>query len=280
MATYKIAANDGSTLFLTVSGSGTINGRQNVIISADAGTDRQQWVVSALSGDQQIKSSNNTSYMLNANTSTWNCDVYTSNSDTYIRFVPVESNRFRLQLVSNTTKYLTAGASSGSAVSWQAASNGSNQIWKFVEVAAPSYTTEAKMFIAVMAAEVMSCVAAEQKACCSVVMNRVVHTAWSENTVTAVLTNGEFNGYDTKADSNYNRVMQYLNTGATAQLSGFCTKQDVDNLAANVLSVYNKTVGDQALKATFFSKGRPDSKYVGAEVFPVSGATHRFFLHT
>lgn len=73
--------------------------------------------------------------MLNANTSTWNCDVYTSNADTYINFILVSTGVYRLQLASDTTKYLTAeGTTSGSNVKWAALNNTTAQQWKITTV--------------------------------------------------------------------------------------------------------------------------------------------------
>lgn len=128
MATYKIISHDGGAngLYLTVSSN-------NVNVSTDSGNDGQRWVISGLSGTRQFRSRNNVLNYVRGNSSTGKCDVSTSGSD--IIFVALESNRFRLQLASDTSKYLTAdGSTSGSTVSWKAANNAVSQIWKFDEV--------------------------------------------------------------------------------------------------------------------------------------------------
>ena len=70
--------------------------------------------------------------MLNAYRTNWNCDVYTSNSDTYVNFVSQGNNVYLIQLNSDKTKYLTAtGTASGSNVVWQARNTSSAaQKWK------------------------------------------------------------------------------------------------------------------------------------------------------
>ena len=97
MANYKIVSHGGSGLPLNVYGSGTITSRRNVCIWTDTGSTDQQWAIASLGSNQQVKSLNNLNYMLNANTSTWNCDVYTSNADTYINFILVSTGVYRLQ---------------------------------------------------------------------------------------------------------------------------------------------------------------------------------------
>ena len=135
MANYKIVSHGGSGLPLNVYGSGTITSRRNVCIWTDTGSTDQQWAIASLVSNQQVKSLNNLNYMLNANTSTWNCDVYTSNADTYINFILVSTGVYRLQLASDTTKYLTAeGTTSGSNVKWAALNNTTAQQWKITTV--------------------------------------------------------------------------------------------------------------------------------------------------
>ena len=135
MANYKIVSHGGSGLPLNVYGSGTITSRRNVCIWTDTGSTDQQWAIASLGSNQQVKSLNNLNYMLNANTSTWNCDVYTSNADTYINFILVSTGVYRLQLASDTTKYLTAeGTTSGSNVKWAALNNTTSQQWKITTV--------------------------------------------------------------------------------------------------------------------------------------------------
>lgn len=131
MGTYKIVSHSGSGLPLNLATSGTISGRTNVNIWSDTGSNDQRWSINSLGANQQVKTLNNLYYMLNANTSTWNCDVYTANSDAYVNFVTVSTGIYRLQLKSNTARYLTAdGSTSGSNVSWQALNSASNaQKW-------------------------------------------------------------------------------------------------------------------------------------------------------
>ena len=132
MATYKITSHSGSGRPLNVATTSTISGRTNVNIWSDTGSNDQKWSIVSLGSGQQVKSMNNTRYMLNANTSTWNCDVYTSNSDTYVNFKSLGSGLYRIQLDSDQTKYLTAeGTASGSNVKWAALNSSSNaQKWK------------------------------------------------------------------------------------------------------------------------------------------------------
>ena len=82
MANYKIVSHAGAGLPLNVATTTTISRRTNVNIWSDTGSNDQKWSITSLGTNQQVKSLNNLSYMLNANTSTWNCDVYTSNADT------------------------------------------------------------------------------------------------------------------------------------------------------------------------------------------------------
>ena len=78
MANYKIVSHAGAGLPLNVATTTTISRRTNVNIWSDTGSNDQKWSITSLGTNQQGKSLNNLSYMLNANTSTWNCDVYTS----------------------------------------------------------------------------------------------------------------------------------------------------------------------------------------------------------
>lgn len=135
MANYKIVSHAGAGLPLNVATTTTISRRTNVNIWSDTGSNDQKWSITSLGTNQQVKSLNNLSYMLNANTSTWNCDVYTSNADTYINFILVSTDVYRLQLASDTTKYLTAeGTTSGSNVKWAALNNTTAQQWKITTV--------------------------------------------------------------------------------------------------------------------------------------------------
>lgn len=136
MATYKIVSHAGEGLPLNVSTSGIISGRTNVNIYTDTGSYDQRWSISMFGSNRQVKSMNNLSYMLNANTLSWNCDVYTANSDAYVNFIFVRSGVYRIQLSSDDTKYLTAiGATSGSNVGWAEETGTSNQEWKISIIA-------------------------------------------------------------------------------------------------------------------------------------------------
>lgn len=121
MATYKIVSHGGNGLPLNVETTSTISGRTNVNIWKDTGSNDQKWSINSLGTSQQVRTLNNTAYMLNAYRTNWNCDVYTSNSDTYVNFVSQGNNVYLIQLNSDKTKYLTAtGTASGSNVVWQA----------------------------------------------------------------------------------------------------------------------------------------------------------------
>lgn len=136
MATYKITSHDGDGLPLNVATSSTITGRTNVNIWSNTDTTDQRWSIGSLGTRQQVKSMSNTKYMLNANTATWNCDVYTSNNDTYVNFVYVSADVYLIQLDSDKSKYLTAeGTTKGSNVKWAALNSSSNaQKWEVTEV--------------------------------------------------------------------------------------------------------------------------------------------------
>lgn len=132
MATYKITSHAGNGLPLNVATSSAITGRTNVNIWSNTDSTDQRWSIGSLGTRQQVKSMSNTQYMLNANTATWNCDVYTSNNDTYVNFVNVSAGVYLIQLDSDKSKYLTAeGTTKGSNVKWAARNSSSNtQQWK------------------------------------------------------------------------------------------------------------------------------------------------------
>ena len=92
MATYKIVSHGGNGLPLNVETTSTISGRTNVNIWKDTGSNDQKWSINSLGTSQQVRTLNNTAYMLNAYRTNWNCDVYTSNSDTYVNFVSQGNN--------------------------------------------------------------------------------------------------------------------------------------------------------------------------------------------
>ena len=84
--------------------------------------------------------------MLNANTSTWNCDVYTSNSDTYVNFEKVSTGVYYIRLKSHPERYLTAGGTkAGSDVSWEKLSTTTAgkkaQQWKVTATSLPTVYT-------------------------------------------------------------------------------------------------------------------------------------------
>ena len=63
-------------------------------------------------------------------------EFYGNNNRDYVNFISLGNNVYRIQLVSDTTKYLKAtGTSSGSDVIWAVLDTASNaQQWKFTEV--------------------------------------------------------------------------------------------------------------------------------------------------
>jgi len=138
MANYSIISHNGTGKYLNVYGSGTINARRNVVIWDNSGSNDQKWVIDSLTGQQTVRSVNNPVYGLNALRTTWNCDVIpiAGNTDAKVTFVLVSSGIYRIRLVSDTSKYLTAdGTASGSSVSWKALnSSASNQKWKLVAI--------------------------------------------------------------------------------------------------------------------------------------------------
>ena len=79
-------------------------------------------------------------------TSTWNCDVYTSNSDTYVNFEKVSTGVYYIRLKSHPERYLTAGGTkSGSDVSWEKLSTTTAgkkaQQWKVTATSLPTVYT-------------------------------------------------------------------------------------------------------------------------------------------
>lgn len=137
MSIYRIQAYRGTGLFLNVYGTGTITGRRNVCIWSETTSSDQKWSITSLGNNVLVKSMNNQNYALNAKTDTWNCDVMTVNTDSYVNFQAVNKNEklYRIQLVSNTAKYLTAeGTAKNSNVAWAALNTSSDaQVWKVFE---------------------------------------------------------------------------------------------------------------------------------------------------
>jgi len=137
MGTYTITSHAGTGLPLCVSAEGIVYARTNVSIGTVADNDvfNRRWAIEKLGAGQQALSLNNPKYMLNAQRSTWNCDIMTSNSDTYINFIYVSSEMYRLQLKSDTSRYLTAtGTASGSNVTWETLNGTNAQVWKVKEL--------------------------------------------------------------------------------------------------------------------------------------------------
>lgn len=131
MPVYRLKSHNGTGLYLNVQTSTTISGRTNVTLYSDTARNDQEWLIDSLSSNQQVRTMNNTNYMLNAARSTWNCDVYLDNADTKINFQALGNSIYRLQLASEPTRYLTAtGTSLGSNVNWQLLSTSSSaQRW-------------------------------------------------------------------------------------------------------------------------------------------------------
>ena len=146
MGYYKIKSHAGTGKLLNIAASGPISGRKNTNIWDESCPIDQTWSIASLGNNQQVKIINNLSYMLNANTSTWNCDVYTSNSDTYVNFEKVSTGVYYIRLKSHPERYLTAGGSkSGSDVSWEKLSTTTAgkkaQQWKVTATSLPTVYT-------------------------------------------------------------------------------------------------------------------------------------------
>lgn len=146
MGYYKIRSYAGTGEFLNVAISGEVLGRRNVDIWKESCPIDQIWQINTIGSNQQVRTINNLSYMLNAKRSTWNCDVYTSNADTYVNFITVSTGIYYIQLVSNATRYLTAcGTESGSDVMWEELSGTDAgrkaQQWKLISTLLPSIYT-------------------------------------------------------------------------------------------------------------------------------------------
>ncbi len=131
MGFYTITSHSGAGLRLTVATNGILDGRTNVNISNAGETNVQRWKISSLGNGVQVKSTRNIRYMLNAS-STYNCDVYTANTDTNINFVYVSQGVYRLQLASNTQKYLTVNSQTNlTSATWENLDiNNAGQKWK------------------------------------------------------------------------------------------------------------------------------------------------------
>lgn len=153
MLAYYIVSHAGNGLCLSVEATGTITGRTNVSLSPmTIGNMDQLWLLSSSSMTGiEVSTANNPAYKLNARKSTWNCDVYTSNTDTVLNFLYTSDNCYKIQLSSDPTRYLTASSAltaavvpSGSNVDWKTASsaNANAQLWKLVQTSIPDPPTE------------------------------------------------------------------------------------------------------------------------------------------
>jgi len=131
MGFYTITSHSGNGLRLNVATSGALNGRTNVNISNTAETNNQRWLINSIGTNVNVRSTRNILYMLNAS-STSNCDVYTYNTDTQINFISLGNSIYRIQLGSNTQKYLTVDAQTNGTTAKWATLNSSNpgQKWK------------------------------------------------------------------------------------------------------------------------------------------------------
>lgn len=151
MAYYKIESHtgDGTGKTLNVAATGPISSRTTVNILDDGCTMDQIWSISSLGKNQEIKTINNPTYMLNAkisSTGTTDCDVMTSNADTTFNFEKITGSIYYIRLVSNTSLYLTASSyTSKSNVIWDTlgttASTKKAQQWKVTMVSLPEVYT-------------------------------------------------------------------------------------------------------------------------------------------
>lgn len=134
MNIYRITLYAASTRNLGVDSQSTIMGRTDVVLSSLV-SDSQKWIIGELENGQEIRSLNNPYYKLNVGPS-YNADVYTSNADTSMDFVPAGANGvYYIRSSSNPSKYLTASKrSDGASISWQALANSDLQKWKFTEM--------------------------------------------------------------------------------------------------------------------------------------------------
>lgn len=131
MGFYTIASHSGNGYYLGVNTAALLNGRTNVTIGVNSGSNKQKWLINSLGSSVQVHSLSNINYMLNANSSL-NCDVYTKNNDVFVNFIKVSGNIYRLQLKSNTQKYLTVDSSSAGTQAKWADLNTANagQLWQ------------------------------------------------------------------------------------------------------------------------------------------------------
>lgn len=75
MGYYKIKSHAGTGKLLNIAASGPISGRKNTNIWDESCPLTRLGRLRLLGTNQQVRLSIIISYMLNANTSTWNCEV-------------------------------------------------------------------------------------------------------------------------------------------------------------------------------------------------------------
>lgn len=138
MLTCKIRAYKGTGSFLTVDGQTPITLYRNVSLQSENAGKIQTWSIPSLTSGVVIRPTAGTQYTLGIQTSDSNCQMVTINSQSGVNFISADgtgaSGLYRIQLKSDSTKYLTAsGKSAGSNVYW-AAPNSSleSQIWQVV----------------------------------------------------------------------------------------------------------------------------------------------------
>lgn len=149
---YKIVscANENLALDVALTGdlvrSQIISERTNVNLQLFANVYSMMWYIDNLGSTaaQEIRTRTNLVFMLNAqspSSAAANCDVFTTNSDTKIKIVPVSGDIYRFQLNSTSNRYLTAaGTTAGSNVNWQALNSAADtQKWKIVKLPIEPY---------------------------------------------------------------------------------------------------------------------------------------------
>lgn len=151
---YKIVLCADENLVLNVALRGdlitsqTISERTDVELNLYTNVYSKMWYIDDLNSTaaQPIRTRTNLVFMLNAQRPTTDaiCNVYTANSDTEIKIVPVGDGSYRLQLNSTANRYLTAtDLRVGASIKWQALdSSSSMQKWKIVKLGVPAYPSD------------------------------------------------------------------------------------------------------------------------------------------
>lgn len=132
-----------TNMYLSIDGGdiSSIGDRINVSIRAYQRQNSQLWDIKGNyeTSSVSIHSKIDNFYALNANTESWNCDVYeiylnnaVNNEETELTFEATEiANRYRIKQTNHLNRYLTAtGTSDGSNVIWDALSEADTQIWE------------------------------------------------------------------------------------------------------------------------------------------------------